>query len=83
MQRKSAIQPGWIGGLALGTATYAATGSPVLTALSMSAGPLITLLGSATVLSLSDSMGPRRATTVMPIAFALQALPHLAWGGGS
>jgi MFS family permease len=73
-----------IGGLALGTTTYAATGSPVLTALSMFGGPLITLLGSATVLSLSDAMGPRRATMVMPfayaIAFALQALPHLAWG---
>jgi MFS family permease len=73
-----------IGGLALGTTTYAATGSPVLTALSMFGGPLITLLGSATVLSVSDSMGPRRAATIMPItyavAFALQALPHLTWG---
>ena len=57
-----------IGSLALGATTYASTGSPVLTALSMFGGPLITLLGSATVLSGSDSMGPRRASTIMPIA---------------
>jgi MFS family permease len=73
-----------IGSLALGATTYAGTGSPVLTALSMFGGPLITLLGSATVLSASDSMGPRRASTIMPIAYAvafcLQALPHLSWG---
>jgi predicted MFS family arabinose efflux permease len=73
-----------IGSLALGATTYASTGSAVLTALSMFGGPLITLLGSATVLSASDSMGPRRASMVMPIAytvaFLLQALPHLPWG---
>jgi MFS family permease len=73
-----------VGSLALGATTYASTGSPVLTALSMFGGPLITLLGSATVLSASDSMGPRRASVITPIAyaiaFALQALPHLAWG---
>jgi MFS family permease len=72
-----------VGGLALGATTYAATGSTVLTALSMFGGPLITLLGSATVLSASDSMGPRRASTIMPgayaVAFALQSLPHLSW----
>lgn len=73
-----------IGSLALGATTYASTGSAVLTALSMFGGPLITLLGSATVLSASDSTGPRRASTIMPIAYAvaffLQALPHLSWG---
>jgi predicted MFS family arabinose efflux permease len=73
-----------IGSLALGATTYASTGSAVLTALSMFGGPLITLLGSATVLSASDAMGPRRASTIMPIAYAvaffLQALPHLPWG---
>ncbi|GGN65713.1 membrane protein [Actinoplanes lobatus] len=73
-----------IGSLALGATTYASTGSPVLTALSMFGGPLITLLGSATVLSASDAMGPRRASTIMPIAysvaFLLQALPNLSWG---
>ncbi|WP_306212713.1 MFS transporter [Actinoplanes sp. RD1] len=73
-----------VGSLALGTTTYASTGSPVLTALAMFGGPLITLLGSATVLSASDALGPRRAATVMPIAYAvaflLQALPGLPWG---
>ncbi|WP_189335443.1 hypothetical protein [Actinoplanes ianthinogenes] len=72
------------GSLALGATTYAGTGSPVLTALAMFGGPLITLLGSATVLSVSDTMGPRRASTIMPaayvVAFAVQALPDLAWG---
>lgn len=70
--------------LALGVTIYASTGSTVLTALSMFGGPLITLVGSATVLSASDSMGPRRASTVMPAAYAvacvLQALPDLSWG---
>ncbi|MEV4347764.1 MFS transporter [Actinoplanes sp. NPDC049596] len=73
-----------IGSLALGATTYASTGSPVLTALAMFGGPLITLIGSATVLSASDSLGPRRASAIMPlayaVAFALQALPHLSWG---
>jgi len=41
-----------IGSLALGATTYAGTGSPLLTALAMFGGPLITLLGSATVLVL-------------------------------
>ena len=73
-----------IGSLALGTTTYASTKSPLLTAVAMFGGPLITLVGSATVLSASDSMGPRRASLVMPIAytvaFLLQALPHIPWG---
>jgi hypothetical protein len=73
-----------IAGLALGATTYASTGSPLLTALSMFGGPLITVLGSATVLSASDSMRPRLASTIIPIAYAvsfcLQALPHLQWG---
>lgn len=73
-----------IGSLALGTTTYASTGSPLLTSLAMFGGPLITLVGSATVLSASDTMGPRRASVIMPIAytvaFLLQALPHIPWG---
>lgn len=72
-----------IEGLALGTTTYAITGSTVLTALSMFGGPLITLVGSATVLGASDSMGPRRASMVMPTAYTvaclLQGLPDLTW----
>ncbi|MFI5934692.1 MFS transporter [Actinoplanes sp. NPDC051494] len=73
-----------IGSLALGAITYAGTGSPVLTALAMFGGPLITVLGSATVLGASDALGPRRASTIMPIAYAVaflvQSLPNLPWG---
>ena len=73
-----------IGSLALGTTTYASTHSTVLTAVAMFGGPLLTLLGSATVLGASDSMGPRRASLIMPgayaVAFALQTIPDVAWG---
>ncbi|MEO9151242.1 MAG: hypothetical protein ABI243_02485 [Lapillicoccus sp.] len=73
-----------IEGLALATTTYASTGSTVLTALALFGGPLVTLAGSATVLGASDSVGARRASIVMPVAYAvaclLQALPHLSWG---
>lgn len=70
--------------LALGTTTYASTGSTLLTALAMFGGPLVTLVGSATILGASDSMGARRATLVMPAAYVvaclLQAIPGLPWG---
>ena len=70
--------------LALASVTYAATGSPLLTALSLFGGPLVTLLGSMTVLSVSDTMGPRAASLVMPAAYLvaclLQAIPGLPWG---
>src|SRR4051794_21411807 len=73
-----------IASLALGTTTYASTGSPLLTAVAMFGGPLLTVVGSATVLAASDSMGPRLASMVMPlayvVAFLLQSIPHLAWG---
>ncbi len=71
-------------GLALATTTFAATGSTVLTALALFGGPLITLLGSATILGASDAMGARRAALVMPAAYTvaclLQAIPGLHWG---
>ncbi|MBF4163693.1 MFS transporter [Nocardioides acrostichi] len=69
--------------LALASITYAATASPLLTALVLFGGPLITMLGSATVLGASDSLGVRRASLVMPAAYGvaclLQAIPHLPW----
>lgn len=68
-------------GLALATLVYDQTGSTVLTALSLFGGPLITLVGSATVLGANDAMGPRRATLLMPLAYAVscsvQVLPGL------
>jgi len=73
-----------IGSLALGTTTYASTGSPILTAVAMFGGPLLTMVGSATILAASDSMGPRLASMIMPfagaVAFLLQAIPGIAWG---
>jgi MFS family permease len=72
-----------IGSLALGTITYTATSSPVLTALAMFGGPLVQLVGSQLLLSLSDLLRPRVALllvgSAMMVCEALQALPHLAW----
>lgn len=72
-----------ISGLALGTVTLNSTGSTVLTALALFGGPLITLIGSATVLGFNDTIGPRRATLLMPltstVVCALQAIPALPW----
>jgi MFS family permease len=72
-----------IGSLALGTITYTATSSPVLTALAMFGGPLVQLVGSQLLLSLSDLLRPRFALllvgSAMMVCEALQALPHLAW----
>ena len=68
-------------GLALATLVYDLTGSTVLTALSLFGGPLITLVGSATILGANDAMGPRRATLLMPLAYAIscavQVIPDL------
>jgi hypothetical protein len=72
-----------VASLALGTITYAETGSAVLTALSLFGGPLITLLGSATLLGASDMLRPRTALLLLAgaslVADALQAVPGLPW----
>jgi MFS family permease len=72
-----------IGSLALGTITYAATASPLLTALAMFGGPLVQLVGSQFLLSLSDLLRPRSAMLLVGstsmVCEALQALPGLAW----
>ncbi|TCB98454.1 MFS transporter [Micromonospora zingiberis] len=67
--------------LALGSLTYAATGSALLTALSMFGAPLAGVLGSLTLLSAADSLPPRRALTLVAsvalVGAALQAVPGL------
>ncbi|TBL32063.1 MFS transporter [Verrucosispora sp. SN26_14.1] len=67
--------------LALGSLTYVATGSALLTALSMFGAPLASVLGSLTLLSAADSLPPRRALTIAALVAlagaALQALPGL------
>jgi MFS family permease len=78
------VMSGSVASLALGTIMFAATGSPVLTALSMFGGPLVRLLGSSFLLALSDTLRPRRAMVVVDATIVLcsllQALPDLAWG---
>ncbi|WP_327029436.1 MFS transporter [Micromonospora sp. NBC_01740] len=67
--------------LALGSLTYASTGSALLTALSMFGAPLAGVLGSLTLLSAADSLPPRRALTFAAVLVAagaaLQAVPGL------
>ncbi|MEW2477468.1 MFS transporter [Micromonospora gifhornensis] len=67
--------------LALGSLTYATTGSALLTALSMFGAPLAGVLGSLTLLSAADSLPPRRALSlaalVALVGAALQVVPGL------
>lgn len=73
-----------VGGLALGTVMYDATGSAVLTALAMFGGPLIQLITSHFLLASSDLLRPRAAlvlaSTAAAITDLLQLIPHLPWG---
>lgn len=70
--------------LALGSLTYAVTGSAALTALSMFGAPLAGMLGSLTLLSAADSLPPRRAMTIAAlvalVGTAIQAVPGLPIG---
>lgn len=73
-----------VASLALGTITFAATGSPVLTALAMFGAPLLRIVGQTLFGSGSDLVRPRTAlvlvfTTTM-VTDLLQAVPGLAWG---
>jgi predicted MFS family arabinose efflux permease len=69
--------------LALGTITYDATHSPVLTGLSMFGGPLVSLVTSQLLLASSDSVRPRTALMFQMggalVADALQLIPGLPW----
>src|SRR5688500_7011459 len=70
-------------GLALGTITFAQTVSAVLTGLSMFGGPLVALLSSTFLLSVSDVMRPRRALVMVAVVVCLvdlvQAIPGVPW----
>jgi hypothetical protein len=70
-------------GLALGTITFEATGSPVLTGLSMFGGPLVSLVTSQLLMAASDTVRPRTALLIqMAAAFvsdAPQVAPGLPW----
>ncbi|MFC9931471.1 MFS transporter [Streptomyces sp. NPDC127190] len=73
-----------VGGLALGTLVYRATGSPLLSALSMFGPSLAQVLGATVLLSGADRLPPRTALTAIALAFAagtaVQALPGLPVG---
>ncbi|WP_326774415.1 MFS transporter [Streptomyces sp. NBC_01445] len=70
-----------IGGLALGTLVFRATGSPLLSAVSMFGPQLAQLLGGAFLLSGSDRLPPRAVLSGLALAFAagtaVLALPGL------
>ncbi|NUT47602.1 MAG: MFS transporter [Saccharothrix sp.] len=70
-----------IGGLALATLVFRATGSPLLSAVSMFGPQLAQLLGGAFLLSAADRLPPRAILTGLAVAFAactaLLALPGL------
>lgn len=68
-------------GLALGTITFAETGSALLTGLSMFGGPLVALLSSSFLLSASDTLRPRTALVVVAAVVGaldlVQAIPGI------
>ncbi|MER7499336.1 MFS transporter [Nonomuraea pusilla] len=70
-----------VGGLALATLVYDATGSPLLSALAMFGPALAQVAGAATLLSAADRLPPRAALTGAALLFALGtavlALPGL------
>ncbi|WP_416519590.1 MFS transporter [Streptomyces achromogenes] len=73
-----------IGGLALGTLVFRATGSPLLSAVSMFGQSLAQVLGATVLLSGADRLPPRTALSAIALAFAAgtaaQALPGLPAG---
>jgi MFS family permease len=70
-----------VAGLALGTLVYRATGSPLLSAVSMFGPSLAQVLGATFLLSGADRLPPRTALSVIALAFAAgtaaQAAPGL------
>ncbi|HEY3682810.1 MAG TPA: MFS transporter [Streptosporangiaceae bacterium] len=70
-----------VSGLALGTLVYSATGSPLLSALSMFGPSLAQVLGATLLLSAADRLAPRAALSGLALLFALgtaaQAVPGL------
>ena len=61
-------------GLALATLVYAATRSPLLSALAMFGASFAQVIGAATLLSMADRMPPRATLTVLGLLFTTAAL---------
>jgi MFS family permease len=75
-----------VSGLALSTLVYTATGSPLLSALSMFGPSLVQVIGATTLLSAADRLPPRAATAGLALASATGtaalAIPGLpGWAG--
>ncbi|MEV6192676.1 MFS transporter [Streptomyces sp. NPDC051920] len=60
-----------VSGLALGTLVYRATGSPLLSALSMFGPSLAQMIGAATLLSAADRLPPRATVAGIALLFGL------------
>jgi MFS family permease len=63
-----------VSGLALGTLVYAATGSPLLSALAMFGPSLAQVVGATVLLSAADRLPPRAAMTGLAVLFAVGAV---------
>jgi predicted MFS family arabinose efflux permease len=68
------VAAGTIEGIALATLIYKATGSPLLSAISMFGGSLAQLLGAGTLLSVADHIRPRKVLVVTTVIEALAAV---------
>lgn len=70
-----------VSGLALATLIFAATGSPLLSALSMFGPSLAQVVGATALMSAADRLAPRAALSGLALVFALattaQAIPGL------
>ncbi|MGW1864803.1 MFS transporter [Streptomyces mauvecolor] len=73
-----------VSGLALATLVYAATASPLLSALSMFGASFTQVIGASLLMSAADRLPPRAATTAIALSFAagttLLAVPDLPIG---
>ncbi|MFI6470021.1 MFS transporter [Streptomyces sp. NPDC050516] len=73
-----------VSGLALATLVYAATASPLLSALSMFGASFTQVIGASLLMSAADRLPPRAATTAIALAFAAStaalAVPGLPVG---
>lgn len=74
-----------VSGLALATLVFAATGSPLLSALSMFGPSLAQVLGATALMSAADRLAPRAALSglalIFSVATAAQAIPGLPVAG--
>ncbi|GHE40034.1 membrane protein [Streptosporangium violaceochromogenes] len=76
---------GTVSGLALGSLVYAATGSPLLSALSLFGSSFAQVIGATTLLSIADHLPPRTLlaaiATIFAAGTAVMAIPGMPiWG---